>query len=67
MLVLVIMAQEGRPRTNVTSANQSRGSNRWSAILMNIPGSSTGMDKYCRNIGWKGILNYLKRKLLLPH
>jgi len=43
------MAQEGRPMTNVTSANQSGGPNRWSAIQGDVLGSSVGMDKHCKN------------------
>ena len=49
--VLVIMAQEGRPRKNVTSANQSRGPNRWSVVQGDVPRSSAGTDKHYKNKG----------------
>ena len=66
-LVLVIMAQEGMPRINISSANQSRGPNRQSAIQRNVPESSIGMGKHCRNIEQGGVLKYLGKKLLSPH
>ena len=66
-LVLVIMAQEGGPRMNASSDNQSRGLKRWSVVQGNVPGSSIGMDKHCRNIGQGGVLKYLRKKLLPPH
>ena len=50
-LVLVMMDQEGGPRMNAYSANQRRGQKRWSAIQGNVPGSSVGTDRHCRNIG----------------
>ena len=49
--VLVIMAQEGKSRTNVISDDQSQGLNRWSAVQGDVPRSSFGMGKYCRNKG----------------
>ena len=61
------MAQEGRPRANVTLDNQSRVPNRWSAVQGDVPGSSTGTDKHCKNKVHRGVLKYLRRKLLPPH
>ena len=65
--VLVIMAQEGRPRTNVTLDKQSRGPTRWSAVQRDIPGNSAGTDKHCKNKVQMGVLEYLRRMLLLSH
>ena len=65
--ILVIIAQEGRSRTNVTSDNQSQGLNRWSAVQGDVPGSSAGTDKHCKKKVQKGVLKYLRRKLLSPH
>ena len=66
-LVLVIRAQEGGSRMNVSLANQSRGSNGWSAVQEDVSGNYVDMDKQYRNIGQEGVLKYLRRKLLLPH
>ena len=57
-------AQEGGPRMNASSANQSRGQKRWFAVQGNVPGNSVDTDKHYRNIGYGGVLKYLKRKLL---
>ena len=65
---MVVIAQEGRPMTNVALANQSQGPNRQSVVQEDVPGSFTGTDKHCRNKVQRGILKYLRRKLLLlPH
>ena len=66
-LVLVIKAHEGDLRTNVSSANQSRGPKGWSAIQGNVLGNSVDTNKHYRNIGQRGVLKYLRRKLLSPH
>ena len=66
-LVLVIRAQEGGSRMNVSLANQSRGSNGWSTVQEDVSGNYVDMDKQYRNIGQGGVLKYLRRKLLLPH
>ena len=61
-LVLVIRAQEGGLRMNASSADQSRGPERWSTILGNVLGNSVGTDKHYRNIGQGEVLKYLRRK-----
>ena len=66
-LVLVIMAQEGGPRMNVSLANQSRGPKGWSVVQGNVLGNSVDIDKHYRNIGQGGVLKYLRRKLLPQH
>ena len=65
--ILVIMAQEGKPRTNVTSDNQNQGSNRWSTIQKDVLGSFAGTDKPCKNKVQRGVLKCLRRKLLPLH
>ena len=66
-LVLVIMAQEGGPRMNVSLANQSRGPKGWSVVQGNVLGNSVDIDKHYRNIGQGGVLKYLRRNLLPQH
>jgi len=66
-LVLVKRDQEGGSRMNASSANQSRGPKRWSAIKGNVPRNSVGMDKHYRNIRQGEVLKYLRRKLLPSH
>ena len=56
-LVLVIRAHEGGPRTNVSSANQSRGPKGWFVVKGNVPGNSVDTDKHYRNIRQGGVLN----------
>ena len=64
---LVILAQEGMPRTNVTLDTQSRDPNRLSAVQKDVPGSSAGTDKHCGNKVQRGVLKYPRKKLLPPH
>ena len=66
-LVLVIRAQEGGLRMNVSLANQSRDPKGWSVVQGNVPGNSVDIDKHYRNIGHGGVLKYLRRKLLPQH
>ena len=40
-----------RLRMNASSTNPSRGPWRWSAVQGDVPRSSAGADKYCRNKG----------------
>ena len=41
-----MIIQEGGPRRNTSSAEQSRGQKVWSDTKSNIPGDSTDEDKY---------------------
>ena len=66
-LVSVIRAQEGGPRMNASSTDQSRGPERWSVVQGNVPRNSVGTDKHYENIGQGKVLKYLRRKLLPPH
>ena len=66
-LVLIIRVQKGEQRINVSLANQSRGPKGWFAVQENISGNFVDTDKHYRNIGQKGVLKYLRRKLLAPH
>ena len=61
-LVLVIRAQEGGSRMNVSLANQSRGSNGWSAVQEDVSGNYVDMDKHYRNIGRGGSPKISKKK-----
>ena len=65
--VWVILAQEGMPRTNVTSNTQNWGPNMLSAIRKDVPESSTVIDEHCRNKVQGRVLKYLRRKLLPPY
>ena len=57
---LVIRVQEGDPRRNTSSAEQSKGPKVWSAIQGNVLGDST--DKDTRHEGTKqmGTMKYLR-------
>ena len=66
-LVLVIRAQESRPRMNATSANQSRGQKSGFAVQGDVLRNSIDTNKHYRNIGLGGVLKYLRRKLLPLH
>ena len=66
-LVLDIKAQEGGLTMNDSSAEQSRGPERWYVVLGNVLGNSVGTDKPYKNIGQGEVLKYLRRKLLSPH
>ena len=50
-LVLDIKAQEGGLTMNDSSAEQSRGPERWYVVLGNVLGNSVGTNKHYRNIG----------------
>ena len=58
---------EGRPRTDITSNNQSRGPNRWSAVQGDVLRSFASTDTHCKNKVQRGVTKYLKRKLLPPY
>ena len=57
---MVIRVQEGDPRRNTSSAEQSKGPKVWSAIQGNVLGDST--DKDTRHEGTKqmGTMKYLR-------
>ena len=57
----------GWARMNVSSANPSRGPKRWSTVQGNILGNSVKTDNHYKNIRQKGVLKYLKRKLIPPN
>ena len=66
-LVLIIMAQEGGPRINASSADQCRGLKRLSVAQGDVPRSLVFVDKHCRDVRQGKVLKYLRRKLLPPH
>ena len=57
---LVIRVQEGGPRRNAFSAEQSRDPKVWSAIHGNIPRDSIDKDIHHEGIGQKGTMKYLR-------
>ena len=44
-----IIAQEGMPRTNVTSGKQSQDPIKRSTVRKDVPRSSASTDKHCKN------------------
>ena len=56
------MIQEGGPRTNATSAWQSRGQKGGPAIKSNVLDSSTGKDKYQEGIRQWESKKYLRER-----
>ena len=57
---LVIRVQEGGPRRNASSAEQSRGSNVGSTIQGNVPGASTDKDTHHESTGQRESMKYLR-------
>ena len=59
--------QEGCPRRNTSSAEQSRGQKVWSDTRSNALDDSTNQDKYPERTEQEEAMKYLKKKLLPPH
>ena len=57
---LVIRVQEGGPRRNASSAEQSRGPKVWSAIQGNVSKDSTDKDTHHEGTKQRGTLKYLR-------
>ena len=57
---LVMMVQEGGPRRNASSAEQSKGQKVRSAIKSNVPGNSTVKNKYQEGKGQREAIKYLR-------
>ena len=57
---LVIRVQEGGPRRNASSTEQSRGQKVWSAIQSNVPGNSIDKDTYHESTGQRETMKYLR-------
>ena len=57
---LVIRVQEGDPRRNTSSAEQSRGPKVWSAIQGNVLGDSTDKDTRYEGTKQMETMKYLK-------
>ena len=62
-----MIIQEGGPRRNTFSAEQSWGQKVQFDAKSNIPDHSTDDDKYPKGIGQKEAIKYLKGKLLPLH
>ena len=52
--------QEGGPRRNASSAEQSRGQKMWSAIQSNVLGDSIDKDTHYESIRQMGTIKYLR-------
>ena len=52
--------QEGGPRRNASSVEQSRGQKVWSAIQSNIPGDSIDKDIHHESIGQRKAMKYIR-------
>ena len=61
------MFQEGDPRRNASSAEQSQGQKVRSDIKSNVPDNSTDDDKYQKGTKQREVMKYLKGKLLPPY
>ena len=57
---MVIRVQEGDPRRNTSSAEQSRGPKVWSAIQGNVLGDSTDKDTRYEGTKQMGTMKYLR-------
>ena len=57
---LIMIAQEGDPRRNVSLAEQSRRPKVWSAIQGNIPGGSIDRDAHHECTGQMRTMKYLR-------
>ena len=57
---MVIRVQEGDPRRNTSSAEQSKGPKVWSAIQGNVLGDSTNKDTRHEGTKQMGTMKYLK-------
>ena len=64
---LVIRVQEGGPRRNAFSAEQSRVLKVWSAIQDNVSGDYIDKDTHHEDTGQNGNYEIFKRKPLPPH
>ena len=57
---MVIRVQEGGPRRNASSAEQSRGLKVWTAIQGNVPGDYIDKDTHYEDTGQMGTMKYLR-------
>ena len=64
---LVMRVQERGPRTNDTSACQSRGKKGGPTIKSSVLGNSTGKDNHQKGIRQRESRKYIKGKLLPTH
>jgi len=62
-----MIIQEGGPRRNTSSAEQSQGQKVRFDTKSNVPNDSTDEDKYPKETGQREAMKYLKGKLLPPH
>ena len=57
---LVMMVQEGGPRRNASSTEQSKDQKVRSAIKSNVPGDSIVKDKYQEGTRQREVMKYLR-------
>ena len=57
---LVMRVQEGGPRKNTSSVEQSRGLKVWSTIKGNVLGDSTDKDTHHESTGQRKAMKYLR-------
>ena len=57
---LVMRAQEGGPRRNVSSTKQNKGQKVWSVIQSNVPRDSIDKDTHHGSTRQRGTMKYLR-------
>ena len=62
-----MIIQEGGPRRNASSTEQSWGQKVQSDTKSNVPNNSIDEDKYLEGTRQREAMKYLKGKLLPPH
>ena len=55
---MVIRVQEGGPRRNASSTEQSKGPKVWSTIRGNVPGDSIDEDTHHESTGQREAIKY---------
>ena len=55
-----MIVEEGGPKRNASSSEQSRGPKVWYAIQGNIPRDSIDKDTHHEGIGQRGTMKYLR-------
>ena len=58
---LVMRAQEGGPRRNVSSTKQNKGQKVWSVIQNNVPRDSIDKDTHHGSTSQRGTMKYLRK------
>ena len=64
---MIIIIQKGGPRSNISSAMQSRGRKVQPDIKSNVPDNSINEDKYQEGTRYREAMKYLEGELLPLH